>query len=79
MLGVWIAGAIVVFGLYFHNFTNTVNPAYAYGQGGENTLAHSAVHAITHPGVHGVVESRDHVGIGLAHRPASGPVYTPRP
>ena len=49
MLAVWVAGAAIVLGLYFHNFTNTVNPAYAYGQGGENTLAHSAVYAITHP------------------------------
>lgn len=49
MLAVWLTGALVVFGLYFHNFTNTVNPAYAYGQGGENTLAHSAVFAFTHP------------------------------
>ena len=49
-LGLWVLGGVVVLTLYFHNFNNTVNAAYAYGQGAENTLAHSAQYALAHPG-----------------------------
>lgn len=50
MLALWLAGGGIVAALYFSDFGNTVNEAYAYGQGGENTLSHSATHAIHYPG-----------------------------
>lgn len=49
MAGCWFALAGLVFGLYFHDFSNDVHPQYSYGQGNENTLSHSVAHALGHP------------------------------
>lgn len=49
MLALWGVGGGFVVGLYFSDFGNSVNSAYAYGQGAENTLAHSASFAFHYP------------------------------
>ena len=49
MLAAWAAAAAVTLGLYFHNFRNGVNPAYAYSQGEQVTVQNSAWFALLHP------------------------------